>query len=503
MSVEFKYGDYNFDPKPSFSINIDNLKTPDGTGYGKTYTISIEGSLLLKPSEAVSGVVGTFQKIEDLKDALDREGKLFLISCNDLPIISGYPAISESLSIDRKEDSYARRADYKFSFEMQSLIGPSGDNFNNSAMPPFVESCSESWSVNFEDERTPFDWKLIDGPTEKFGYKILVSHDVDVKGRLVYTGSTSPVSPWVYAKDYAESKLGFDNEMVNLEGIFAINSSYFSTFDVFNQYRNFQVDKTNGNVKATETFIVTPSGSNSLPNNSVETFNINMSESDSLTTVSVDGEIQGLAKIHYPSGIFVQQSSKMAAASGYFNVIEPRLYQRAVTTYENIHKNSRLGCNSIKRPLNSNVVSKTIGVNPIEGTISYSYTFNTERFCINHPCIISQNISISDTYPNNVFAEQVVLGRSLGPILQDIGTVTNRVRNVSIEMVVVPPTGCDRNSINEVLPRSAINSFISGVRNDLEESYPQVFVSQNTEDFNITQGRFVKNIGFTYGKCNI
>jgi hypothetical protein len=503
MSVIFQYGNYNFDPKPAFTINVDNLRTPDSTGYGRTYTISIEGSLLLKPNEAVSGVVGTFQKIEDLKNALDQDGQLFLISCNGNNIISGYPIISESVTFDKKEDNYARRADYKFDFEMTSLTGQP-DNFNNSSLPPYVESATESWSVDFEEERMPFNWN-IGGINEKFGYKLLVTHDVDVQGKPAYNNQGFK-DPWKSAKEYAESRLGFDNEMVTLTGVLGVpGSSFFTTFDIFNQYRNVQIEKSNGSVKVTETFIVTPSGSNSLPNNAVETFNIDVSESDGVTTVGINGEVAGLANITYsPSGIFNQQSSKFAAASGYFSFLtsnnSQRLFRRADTVYENLLANTSPSCGT-NRALNEKPVSKSIGVNPIEGTISYNYSFNTKKLCIPGDCIISQNISISDTNATDVFAEQVVLGRAIGPILQSIGTVTSRTRNVNIEMVLVPPTGCTISTVYEVVPRTAINNFISGIYNDLAASFGQVFVSQNTEDFNISEGRFTKSMGFTYGGC--
>jgi len=501
MSVIFRYGDYDFDPKPAFTINVDNLKTPDNTGYGRKYTLSIQGSLLLQPNEAISGVVGTFQKIEDLKNALNQDGKLFLISCNGNPIVSGYPIISDSISFENKEDNYARRAEYKFDLEMTSLTGGDiADNFNNSSLPPFVESANESWSVDFEEERMPFQWN-IGAIVEKFGYKLLVTHDVDVQGRAVYN-SQGLVEPWKSAKTYAESRLGFDNDMVTLTGVLGIpGSSYFTSFDIFNQYRNVQIEKSNGSVKVSETFVVTPSGANSLPNNAIETFSVDISESEGVTTVGINGEIAGLAKISYsPNGIFNQQSTKLSAASGYFNVIAPRLYQRAVTVYNNINTNSAVACGS-NRSLNPKVVSKSIGVNPIDGTISYNYSFDTRKFCIPGDCIISQNISISDTNQTDVFAEQVVLGRAIGPILQSIGTVTSRTRNVSIEMALVPPTGCDINGVYSVVPRNQINNFISGIYNDLAANFGQVFISQNIEDFNISQGRFTKNIGFTYGGC--
>jgi hypothetical protein len=497
MSVIFKYGDYEFDPKPAFSINVDNLKTPDGSGYGRKYTVDIEGSLLLQPNQAISGVVGVFQKIEDLKDALNQDGKLFIVSCNDNPIISGYPIIGESLSVEKREDNFARRADYKFAFEMPTLTGgDSGDHFNNSIIPPFIESASESWSVDFEEERMPFDWSLSGNFVEKFGYKLAITHDVDVQARAAYDSSENLIEPWKSAKSYAETRLGFDNDMVTLTGILGIprpDNNYFTAFDVFNQYRNVQIDKSNGSVKVSETFIVTPSGSNSLPNNAIETFSIDVNKEEGITSVSIDGEIQGLAKITYdPSGIFKQESSKFAAASGYYKLVEStnRFYLRSNRAYQLAKDN----CDN--QNLSHLYTSKAVGLNPIDGTITYNYNFDNNIRCFTDPCIVSQNITIDDSLKQDVFAEQVVIGRAIGPIIQDINTKTARTRTVTVEIVTRPSTGCS--SYYDASFTGNVESLINTILNQVSGVQ---FVSENRQNWNITNGRYTRTKGIVYGEC--
>lgn len=500
MSVIFKYGDYEFDPKPAFSINVDNLKTPDGSGYGRKYTVEIEGSLLLQPNQAISGVVGTFQKIEDLKDALNQDGKLFLVSCNDNPIISGYPIIGESLSIEKNEDNFARRADYKFAFEMPTLTGgDSGDNFNNSIIPPFIESASESWSVDFEEERMPFDWN-VSGINEKFGYKLAVTHDVDVQARPAYDSSENIIEPWKSAKDYAETRLGFDNDMVTLTGILGIprpNNNYFTKFDVFNQYRNVQIDKSNGSVKVSETFIVTPSGSNSLPNNAIETFSIDVNKDEGITSVSINGEIQGLAKITYdPSGVFKQESSKFVAASGYYSLLgqftPSRLYRRCNSVY----KMAKDSCDN--NDLNPIPNSKSASFNPIDGTISYTQTFNNQFYCFTDPCIVSQNVTVDDNLKQDVFAEQVVIGRAVGPIIQDINTKTARSRTVTVEIVTRPSTDCT--SYYNPTFTGQVETLVNSLLDQISTSGQ--FISENRQNWSITQGRYTRTKGIVYGECS-
>ena len=76
---------------------------------------------------------------------------------------------------------------------------------------------------------------------------------------------------------------------------------------------------------------------------------------------------------------------------------------------------------------------------PKNGTVSYSYEYNNKLQAITG--VISENVTISDTGPTDVFAEVFVLGRRLGPVLQGLGAKTSSKRDVNIEVTVMPPTG--------------------------------------------------------------
>jgi hypothetical protein len=504
MAVTFKYGNYDFAPKPFFTISSTPLKTPDGVGYGIEHSIDMEGTLILMDDEISSGTAGLYNKVEILKDALNHDGRLLVVSCDDNPILSGYPLI-ESYSIDDSLDNYTRTANYQISFVMPTTIkGTGNDEFNDSPFPPFIESCNESWDVEFQDDRTPFDWQLLDGTNEKFGYKLAVTHNVDVTSRITYTGSEISNTPWEDAKTYAESKLGFDSEFMTLTGILGLpGNSYFSDYDVFNNYRQVSTDKSNGSISITETFIVTPSGANSLPPNAIETFDISVNNNGGIASVSINGQIEGLCKISYDgdggsNDGYIVTEDKFNAASGYFDLVKDRMYERARTAY------SGVADSCLNRPLNPVVNSRVIGVNPIEGTISYSYDYDTTPVgCITGECILSQNITIDDQLAADVFASQPVLGRAAGPILQDINTVTSRVRTINIELVTLPPADCSTvDAIYEPIPTGSIQNFINVISGDLVNSYGQVFVSANSQNWNFTIGRYTRSVGFTYVNCS-
>ena len=506
-NITFSYGNYIFNPRPLFSINTQALKTLDGTGHGRYYNIALQGDLISTGAEELSsGINSVFSKVEDLKDALNHDGRLLIVECGGNYILSGYPTI-EDFTIDHASDNYNRRATYTIEFKMPTTIGgENNDQFNDSAHPPYIEDCQESWDIDFADERLPFNW-VIDGTTnEKFGYKVAATHTIDVKARITYTGSESHNTPWQDARDYAIGRLGFDNdEIIMLTGILGLpGEGYFTTYDTFNNFRRVSVNETEGSINVVETFIISPSGAYSLPNNAIETFNINTSQTNGIVTVGIQGEIEGLASISYTGdGLaineFIVTESKFAAASGYFNLIENRIYDRANTAYSSV-----AGDCSYSRSLNPTVKSKTIGMNVIGGTITYSYEYDTiPSGCITGSCILSQNITIDDQLATDIFASQTILGRASGPILQDIGTVSARIRNINIELATLPPTGCSTtDEIYSPIPTGAIQDFIDVIYEQLTGNYDQVFTSTNNESWNFTIGRYTKSIGFTYNTCS-
>lgn len=73
------------------------------------------------------------------------------------------------------------------------------------------------------------------------------------------------------------------------------------------------------------------------------------------------------------------------------------------------------------------------------GEIDYSIEFNNRPINI-IPGSISETLSINDNFPSQQIAEIFVLGRRMGPVIQDLGTTTAATREVSFEIVLPRPT---------------------------------------------------------------
>lgn len=560
--IEFKYGNYEFKPAPVFNISTDGYKTSEGSGWGVNHKIVLDGDLLLTGCDTRYGVTGLFDRINTLRTSVSQDGYLLVATCTSgvdtEPIISGRPIVN-SFSVENQGDNYTRRAKYSIEFAMPTLMmgtgqdtinpsGVDGDNTHPIAKihPAFIESFSETWQSEFREKRTGSSFSGVyrdptseatGGPksgsySEGFLWDGSFSHTIDVKGRTTYTGIETPVSldvkvGWRTAYDYATGYLNSKYREFTDESITEVCSSGLIGLPVtnpgaavrlYNRFRNASINRVDNSVSVTETFNLQPDledgGIN--PGGAFETYDINLSTEGGITSVSVQGQIEGYSLIDYKAGSnyyggsvlengLREEEGALKNAEKYFNnlVARKKFFQRAAATAFKNEQLIQAGCSQPIR-IFRNPKSTTYGVNPLQGVISYSFNYdNSPQGCITGECIISQNITIDDQLEADIFATQVILGRAQGPLLQDIGTTTARVKTISVEIVTVPPTSCsDLEEINKTNPSGIVGAFIDVLHNDLTSNYNQIFTSSNSESWAFTQGRYTKNISFTYNNCS-
>jgi hypothetical protein len=121
-----------------------------------------------------------------------------------------------------------------------------------------------------------------------------------------------------------------------------------------------------------------------------------------------------------------------------------------------------------------------------------------------------ESITINDNNPADVFATIFVLGRANGPVLQNLNTKTAGTRSVQIEAVYEPPSGCPTSvgNIDILLSyqvkspgQTDVDDIINAFEDQLEASYSQVFRSDDNQSWNPREGRFSRNVTWTYGTC--
>jgi hypothetical protein len=358
-----------------------------------------------------------------------------------------------------------------------------------------------------------------------------------------------------------------------LNGSSISSISNFSNLFLYNHLRSTSFNELAGTYEVSETWLAMPTGISY-----VEDYSIESSTDDRfIRTVKVNGSVKGLMIAQIPimsgaSGLFPDTSGKMDlsyannaglsgsksheildltgtnssshgyfysnkyenALSGWIYDIKPYLYRRASSVVD-LRKSTEDYIPSLVDPqdgarnpiycrqklLNIIPISTNEGHDPRKGTISYSYEFNDKFRFISG--VLAENITINQTGPVDVINEAFVLGRRLGPVLQSLGTKTSAKKDLTFEVIVVPPSSWKGFMMKEKecplytggVTYQTIQTIIEGFKpfGDRAQSVfggafrsndtGQVYVSQDNTNWNPTEGRYTRTIGWIYQTCNL
>jgi hypothetical protein len=295
---------------------------------------------------------------------------------------------------------------------------------------------------------------------------------------------------------------------VDLMGLSGLLCASGSTTNITNNFRNVSINKTEGSVSVNETYLALTGEVHAY-----EDFQINTSQSleDPYVTITVDGTVNGLTSIGYSDSCPATGMPKFNNAVAYWAGISGSIFARAqqvyaVTTLQSGHIG---GAGSI--PVHSKVnpleLSKTVGYNPIAGTVTFSFTYdNRPSHCYKHA--ITEDITFSEVEPNDVFASLTILGKASGPLYQAIGTVGQRTREISINAMLPMHTICCINTgpicqdtPNFFFAPDVYDSLILSYATVLAGQYEQVFVTASSKTWEPKTGRFSLNQSWTVGSC--
>jgi hypothetical protein len=233
-------------------------------------------------------------------------------------------------------------------------------------------------------------------------------------------------------------------------------------YKAFNYKRSQTVDAKGGSFNITETWILGPNSN--IVSETME-FTTQEDPTTGKVTVTVNGSIEGLVDsgdnlgpgcfsaspclnrdkdtmrqepvdevFHYEDAALgyddnTTNKSKYQNAVDHYGQIIVTLFDTAKHIINDLSDYSQLGVNPVP-------TSKTVTQQPGNGIITYSVSFETTSGVGNTGSFIpyarTEELSVSDTYPGQLYAEHVVVGRRLGPVIQDVGTQTHWLREVSI-----------------------------------------------------------------------
>ncbi len=492
------YGSYSFTPVPLITLSKEFQKSDDGTLLGTVFVINLTGTLT--PLPAGEGGLEALEVLQTaLRDALDVDGKHFEVLCDTTTLISVYPRL-RSISFDQSNNNWVFTT--PFTVELEFDDEPSGLGENSSLHPPYIESANEEWTLEFVQEEKKFTLDLSAVGDQQGGnyygddtnpFQLRLTHNVSAKGKRHYSLGSLDKPAWEQAKEYVVDKLGYDNAQIGGEGVLNLDISQFGPF---NHIRQQEIGELNGEFSVTESWMVLSTGAGIPAGGATEQFNINVRSGidTGLTTVGIDGTIQGLEVVDYgsASGDFNITTEAFSAAETYWASVQARLLSRAQLAGES----------TAVRDFNPAPLSKSVGRSPSRGIITYTYEYN-DRPCAFITGALTEIFNIQDNHPAEVFASLTVLGRSRGPVLQDLSTVTQGTREITIEAVMTPSSGCTSISQLDSARPSAdnIDNILCGFQTQLTGTYDQVFLHANTESWTPSNGRYTRRVGWTFSNC--
>jgi hypothetical protein len=369
------------------------------------------------------------------------KGKLFEIQPYDgsLPI----KFVPRVKNIVFNEGPWHTRVDYVITMETDRIdFGTftlcSGEESNENDV-------EETWQIEPSDEKGRL-------------YKII--HNVSAQAFDEYdpSGTGTLLRPgWEVARDdKVLPNLGFDEDIRD-ESL----ATDLTAFIPYNYVKNESIDVTSGRYSINESWVLYDGG------NYLEEYTVSTRTGlDGISTVTIDGSVTGFSTQTEPGF-----GDKYTNAAAGWSTIQPLLITRA-QTYSNL-------------VLNGIVQNKNVGYNPTNGVITYNYEYTNAKTS-DIPGAINELVTITDDLPVPVIAKHICVLRDIGPVLQEISTITESRRTLTIDIQMSGAT------VSFTPSKPNVDSIISD--NVPNATYEGPYVEKNTETWTERNGKYSKVI---------
>lgn len=496
MKTNISYGTFVFDsasgyPVPNFSVSTSHERTAAGQYLSSEMVVTLEGIVYVQrmaehysPSMAGSDDISTlFAKASGLKTSIiNNDRGLLSISCGNNKAVEN-SGLLRNISFDQNDNHWVRSINYKI--EIAIPLTGIMDNGTTNNKHYHVSSVQDNYRVEVVEDQI---YKVNDNlylPTYR------ITRTLGATGKSISTsGAIFHAKQWV-------------SERENTKPITSIFPP--ADFPLYNHNRSIAVNEPDGSYTISDTFIA-KSG-----DPWIDTRNINLSiDSNGFHQIEINGKIQGLEKnvFNYvttsnvsgkqdivPTITGITQYKYQNAVSGYMSSItsmynQAKQYKNLATNYST---DTKIPVNSFD--LNPLPINITEGLNPTEGSISYTRTYNTRPLSLISGALL-ETINIRESNPTEAFSEIFVVGRRLGPVL--ISNTFNKgvgVKTVSYEGVFPGATGLKKYSFPHNI-RQEINTFISGLK-----PTDKSIVKEDTETLNLTENRLSRTVSWEYTNC--
>lgn len=541
-------------PTPFVSISYNATRNKEKT-FGGSYSITLNGILLanagspINENNSASNVIDNVQSIgpnyvnnpqgnytrvaKQIIDFEDRANSIFFKQQairalfahdgqrmefssirNDTPMLIFYPEV-ESISFE--EGTYTDFCRYTINLvapllfdnaeNVLDLNSISGRNRNlYQSLNYYVEDYSDTWSIEVDDAtgRTPNNIPPGNTISNVIPRNYRVTRNVSATGKTIYKNNQR-YEAWEQARGFVKTEIlreQIDSEPSSGIGYFPgyLEDSTFgsglleipSNFTAYNHVRSENIDKTGGSYSVSDTWIL-------CSESAMESYDISVSSSSEspIISVSINGSIKGLSPNNPHQ--YINNNKYTNALSKYNTIIGD------FGINSTIYKRAR---NVTSVVLNTAPANFSVTRNELVGEINYNITYDNRPTTF-FTGVSQENISITDTYPGDVYSIIPIINSATGPIFQYIGGRTEYRRDLTIDLTVsrnnigsnkmnTKPSYIYRKPSHNTNINGTLTSIINTCSPANEPNIRKYFLNPTSESWDPKTGRYSVQISWTY-----
>lgn len=510
MSINLTYGNFAFSGignEPTVSFDTEITRSQAGYIIGVTDKIKLNGVIFATgaindSSNASNNKETAWNQLSAgigvLRTGLQDYNSL-IIKCGSSEIYKSDPNTTTIDSINfnnSTDDNWLKVIDYTI-----TLSVPNSGYINYIADSGYyISDFEDSYSIQIAEDNHYYDAPATTA-NNRYPYSVQTSK------LPIYNITRNLSANGIHTKN----KNSIDNAKAFISGLINSNpkiNAIINNLTLLDRSTTINTNSIDGTYSITDNFIAM-SGQNS--SGWMDTFTIN-SEVDNnlLRTVSIQGTVKGYNNVTGIPNIYDNMSNTsfsgtkfINASGGFYNHIRPKIFTRVLQTVfptgllQNLPKQYNL--NTTLNPL---PVSINVDHNIIEGTIGYSYSYNSRPLCLVSGAII-ESINMEDSFSTRTYNMQDVYYRM--PLPQDIGTRSLPTRTVTYEATFPKPlSGTLSSSVNQQIT-NLIEQFNPNKLTPLSSEQPYgpgyySWIVANEESYDVIAGKYTKKIGWQYQK---
>lgn len=514
MSINISYGSFAFsgignEPSVVFDTEINR----SSAGYITTVTDKIKlngviyGTGALNTSGNATTNAGAWVSLASglsgLREAFSKDYETLYIKCGDKEIYKSNSSgtIIDSINFNNStNENWLQIIDYTISLSVFNTGYI--DYIKDSGY--YIKDFEDSYSIQTNQEEFLY---VADGSRSLFPHSIQsqryptynISRTISADG--IETSGTSAL----------------DNAKKFVSGIINTNpkiNQIINSFTIFDRSTVVSSDRLDGKFSIKDSFIAV-SGLN--VSGWIDSFTASTEVNENLLrTITINGTVKGLNTVTGIPNIYntilengyvgnVTGNKFSNASGGFYGQIKDKIFVRALNLV--YPTGSLTGVNQdyykLHTGLNPIPLSINIDHNIFDGTIAYTYTYNSRPLSLISGAL-TESITMDDSYATRVYNLQPVFYRM--PLPQDIGTYTVPTRSVTYEATFPAPVygvlpSNVKTQIDNMLKSFNPNQLTPASSTSFNSPKYISWTTENQESYDILNGKYTKKYTWQYQKA--